>query len=92
MKAELLFDLSLNLDRANTQDVGAAPQGHRRIVPESGGSFAGPKLKREVLPGGADWLQLRPDGVKQIDTSPEVAEWLARGETTFRSEHADESA
>jgi Protein of unknown function (DUF3237) len=67
LKAELLFDLSLNLDRANTQDVGAGPHGQRRIVPVSGGSFAGPKLKGEVLPIGADWLLLRPDGVKQID-------------------------
>jgi Protein of unknown function (DUF3237) len=67
MNSELLFDLSLNLDRAHTQDVGAGPQGHCRIVPELGGSFAGPKLKGEVLPGGAEWLLLRPDGVKQMD-------------------------
>jgi hypothetical protein len=67
LKAELLFDVSLDLDRANTQDVGAGPHGHRRIVPVLGGSFAGPKLKGEVLPIGADWILIRPDGVKQID-------------------------
>jgi hypothetical protein len=64
---ELLFDLKLDLDRENTQDVGATPHGHRRIVPVIGGSFTGPKLKGEVLPVGADWLLIRPDGAKEVD-------------------------
>jgi hypothetical protein len=32
-----------------------------------GGSFQGPKLKGEVLPGGGDWFLLRPDGVGELD-------------------------
>ena len=30
--------------------------GHYRIAPLAGGSFAGPRLRGEVLPGGADWI------------------------------------
>ena len=37
------------------------------LVPITGGSFAGPKLKGVVLPGGADWQLERPDGVLEID-------------------------
>jgi hypothetical protein len=29
--------------------------------------FAGPKLKGDVLPGGADWLLTRADGVRELD-------------------------
>jgi hypothetical protein len=31
------------------------------------GSFSGPKLKGEVLPGGGDWVLARRDGVAQLD-------------------------
>jgi hypothetical protein len=64
---ELLFDLKLDLDRNNTQDLGATPHGHRRIVPVIGGSFSGPKLKGEVLHGGGDWLLVRLDGAREMD-------------------------
>ena len=32
-----------------------------------GGTFEGPKLRGEVLPGGGDWLLLRPDGAGELD-------------------------
>jgi hypothetical protein len=49
-------------------DIGA-PQvlGARRIVPVTGGTFAGPKLKGTALPGGADWMLARPDGVNELN-------------------------
>jgi Protein of unknown function (DUF3237) len=50
------------------QDVGETTQGHRRIVPLTGGTFAGPQLSGELLPGGsADWQVLLPDGTSIAD-------------------------
>ena len=47
----------------------AAPQnlGTRRIVPVTGGTFEGPKLKGAALGGGADWILVRPDGVNELN-------------------------
>jgi Protein of unknown function (DUF3237) len=65
LKTELLFEMRADL--AEPQDVGATPAGTRRIVPVTGGTFEGPKLKGAVLPGGGDWLLIRSDGVRQLD-------------------------
>jgi Protein of unknown function (DUF3237) len=44
-------------------DLGDTPRGRRRIVPASGGTFAGPELNGKLLPGAsADWQILLPDG------------------------------
>ncbi|EIZ78539.1 hypothetical protein WSK_2983 [Novosphingobium sp. Rr 2-17] len=43
-------------------DIGAVPAGHRRVIPITGGSFSGERLSGKVLPGGADWNLVRPDG------------------------------
>ena len=32
-----------------------------------GGSFSGPRLKGQVLPGGGDWVLARSDGVAELD-------------------------
>lgn len=34
---------------------GATPFGERNIVPITGGTFTGPRLKGKILPGGWDW-------------------------------------
>ncbi len=39
----------------------------RVIVPVLGGEFSGPRLNGKVLPFGADWLKIRPDGVGELD-------------------------
>ena len=44
-------------------DQGAAPDGQRRHIPILGGTFEGPLLRGEILPGGADWQVTRSDGV-----------------------------
>lgn len=49
------------------QDFGVTPNGHRFIYHVLGGSFEGPDLKATVLPGGGDWLMLRPDGTAEMD-------------------------
>jgi len=44
-------------------DLGEVSQGRRRIVPLTGGTFAGPELNGKLLPGvSADWQILLPDG------------------------------
>ena len=47
--------------------LGPGPLGERRIVPILGGRLAGPRLRGEVLPGGADFQLIRPDGVAEIE-------------------------
>ena len=65
LKSELLFEISADLEIP--QAIGTTPHGTRRIVPVTGGSFAGPKLKGEVLPGGGDWVLTRPDNARELD-------------------------
>jgi hypothetical protein len=44
-------------------DLGEGPHGHRRIVPLTGGTFAGPDLCGKLLVGAsADWQTILPDG------------------------------
>jgi hypothetical protein len=66
MKTRLLMTLRVNV--APAQNIGAVPYGTRRTAPLSGGDFEGPRLRGTVLPGGsADWLLLRTDGVLELD-------------------------
>jgi hypothetical protein len=44
------------------QPVGDTPQGKRNIVPITGGTFEGPRLKGKILPGGWDWQLASPGG------------------------------
>jgi Protein of unknown function (DUF3237) len=44
-------------------DLGERPQGHRRIVTLTGGTFTGPELSGRLLAGAsADWQTVLPDG------------------------------
>jgi hypothetical protein len=42
--------------------------GTRRIVPITGGRFAGPALRGEILDNGADWQVVGDDGTTAVDT------------------------
>lgn len=53
---------TLHVDLGPPLDIGPVPGGHRRVIPIIGGHFAGERLSGEVLPGGADWNLVRPDG------------------------------
>jgi hypothetical protein len=49
-------------------DLGDVSQGHRRIVPLTGGRFTGPELNGKLLPGvSADWQIILPDGTALAD-------------------------
>ena len=52
--------------------VGETPHGTRRIIPIIGGSFEGPKMKGEVLEGGADWQIVRKDGVAELEAHYQI--------------------
>ena len=44
-------------------DLGEVTGGHRRIIPQTGGTFTGPELNGTLLPGvSADWQTVLPDG------------------------------
>lgn len=49
-------------------DLGATPQGNRRIATVAGGTFKGERLSGTILaaPGG-DWIVVRPDGATILD-------------------------
>jgi hypothetical protein len=49
------------------RDLGITPLGRRRIIGITGGTFKGPKIAGKVLPGGADWQVIRPDGSAYLD-------------------------
>jgi hypothetical protein len=59
--------MSVHLDTAATQNLGAGPHGTGVIFPITGGSFEGDRLRGKVLPGGADWTVKRSDAVVELD-------------------------
>ena len=65
LETEFLFEIKVNMEPP--QVVGPTPNGDRRVRLITGGRFAGPRLQGEVLPGGGDWLLLRPDGARTLD-------------------------
>jgi len=45
---------------------GATAYGKRNIVPITGGSFEGPDIRGEIIPGGWDWQLQRADGCSDV--------------------------
>jgi hypothetical protein len=64
-RLEFIFDAHVTVDAP--LDLGDIAKGSRRIVPISGGQFAGPHLRAIVMPGGADWQVLRGDDVTELE-------------------------
>lgn len=65
ISTEPLFDIVVDLNpRLN---IGDGPLGRRILFGAAGGSFEGPKLRGEVLPGGGDWALFRADGAMSLD-------------------------
>ncbi len=64
-KLELAFTAFVQI--GPVQQIGPVPCGTARVIPITGGTFEGPRLKGKVLPGGADWQLTRPDGVTVAD-------------------------
>ena len=62
-----LMTLSLDVNTKASQTIGRIKQATRLIVPIASGHFSGERLNGKILPGGADWVLLRDDGVMEID-------------------------
>ena len=60
LKSEFLFTFSVTVTRF--VDVGPTPFGTRHLDMLGAGTFEGPKLRGEVLPGGLDQKLVRADG------------------------------
>ena len=67
MTPQLEFLMRLSIDVGEIISMGWGPVGERRVVNLFGGIFEGPRIKGEVLPGGADWQILRADDVLDIN-------------------------
>ena len=59
--------LQATIRLAPPQIVGTMAMGTRRIINITGGHFRGERLVGTVLPGGADWQLVRPDGVAILE-------------------------
>lgn len=57
--------ITIRLDEQHI--IGMTPRGLRRVSPILSGSFDGPRLRGKVLPGGADWNLVLPDGSIEFD-------------------------
>jgi hypothetical protein len=60
-----LFDLVVDL--SPRLKIGDGPVGRRILFGSAGGTFHGPHLRGDVLPGGGDWALFRPDGSMALD-------------------------
>jgi hypothetical protein len=47
--------------------MGKTPQGQRRVILITGGTFEGRDMRGTILPGGEDWQLTREDDVTELD-------------------------
>ncbi len=64
LQSELLIDLTLETQPPHRIDSAGAG---RLIVPVSGGTFEGPRMKGTITGPGGDWILERQDGSRVLD-------------------------
>lgn len=69
-RTEFVYEAIFEL--APSMNLGQGPLGERRMVPITGGQFAGPRLRGTVLPGGADRQLVRRDGARMLNALYEL--------------------
>lgn len=52
---KLTYVMQLNVTLGQAFSVGRTTGGTRNVIPITGGTFEGPKIKGTIIPGGADW-------------------------------------
>ena len=62
---EFVFEGRVSI--AERLSVGKSKHGERIVVPITGGTVRGPRLEAEVLPVGADFQHVRPDGGMELE-------------------------
>jgi hypothetical protein len=65
LRSERAFHLDAQL--GPVQEIGSLAAGRRRVVPITGGTLEGPRLRAEILPGGADWQLITATGSAIIE-------------------------
>jgi hypothetical protein len=53
--------------------LGQVHGGERRVIPITGGTVSGPRLTGTVVPGGADWQLVQPDGLIDLTARYTIA-------------------
>lgn len=66
-KFEFVYECQATLSPA--VQMGKTVEGQRRIIPITGGSVRGPKIRAELLEGGWDWNLSRNDGAGSVDAA-----------------------
>lgn len=62
LAARLLCEVDITLVDDAPVPLGRSPWRNRRVSYIAGGTFRGPRVSGEVLPGGGDWSELGQDG------------------------------
>src|SRR5688572_21106664 len=65
-RLEFVFELRAQVGAP--VEIGEVAHGRRRIVEILGGTVKGPNFSAKLLPGGADWQMIQPDGFSELDT------------------------
>jgi Protein of unknown function (DUF3237) len=66
-KFEFVYECDATLTPA--VEMGKTVEGERRIIPITGGTVRGPKIRAELLQGGWDWNLSRSDGAGSVDAA-----------------------
>lgn len=66
-QCRLAYECDVTLSQA--LEFGPTLEGQRRVIPITGGSFAGPRIRGQVISGGADWNLSRSDGAGSVDAA-----------------------
>ena len=64
---QMEFTLELRVNIGPTLEIGTGSFGTRRTVPITGGTFGGPRISGQVLPGGADWQVVENESLTFLD-------------------------
>jgi hypothetical protein len=64
LPVEHLLDLAVELDPPHAFPT---PMGARMTMVVRGGTFEGPRLRGELLPGGGDWILAGSDGIGRLE-------------------------
>lgn len=67
MKPDLDLAFEARATLAAPLVLGPTPEGARRVIPITGGTFSGTDLRGTIVPGGADWQYQRADGVTVLE-------------------------
>jgi hypothetical protein len=66
-KFEFVYECEATLFEA--LDFGKTLEGHRRVIPIRGGTVRGPRIRGELVSGGADWNLQRADGASSVEAA-----------------------